>query len=209
MKKTNIISLILILISLLVSIYFYPQLPDEIPTHWNKDGEIDDYSTKALGLFLMPFTAIIMFLLFIAVPHIDPLKKNIIGFRKYFDRFVLLMVGFMFYIHILTIFASFDNAFNMTAAMIPAMAILFYYAGILIQNAKRNWFIGIRTPWTLSSEGVWEKTHKLGSKLFKIAAVLILLTLFAPDYFLYSVFLLIAFSLYLVLYSYLEFRKEK
>jgi len=97
----------------------------------------------------------------------------------------------------------------MTAAMIPAMAILFYYAGILIQNAKRNWFIGIRTPWTLSSEGVWEKTHKLGSKLFKIAAVLILLTLFAPDYFLYSVFLLIAFSLYLVLYSYLEFRKEK
>lgn len=157
----------------------------------------------------MPFTAIVMFLLFIAIPHIDPLKKNIIGFRKYFDRFVLLMIGFMFYIHILTIFASFDNAFSMNLAMIPAMAILFYYAGVLIQNAKRNWFIGIRTPWTLSSEAVWDKTHKLGSKLFKIAAILILLTLFAPDYFIYSVFLLIAFSLYLVLYSYLEFKKEK
>ena len=153
----------------------------------------------------MPFTAIVMFLLFIAIPHIDPLKKNIIGFRKYFDRFVLLMIGFMFYIHILTIFASFDNAFSMNLAM----AILFYYAGVLIQNAKRNWFIGIRTPWTLSSEAVWDKTHKLGSKLFKIAAILILLTLFAPDYFIYSVFLLIAFSLYLVLYSYLEFKKEK
>ena len=157
----------------------------------------------------MPFTSIVMFLLFIAIPHIDPLKKNIRGFRKYFDRFVLLMIGFMTYIHILTILASFDKTFSMNMAMIPAMAILFFYAGVLIGNAKRNWFIGIRTPWTLSSENVWDKTHKLGSKLFKIAAIIILLSLFAPDYFIYTVFLLIIFALYLTLYSYLEYRKEK
>jgi uncharacterized membrane protein len=209
MKKTNSIAIILIIISILLSIYFYPQLPDEIPTHWNAEGEIDDYSNKITGLFLMPFISIILFLIFIAIPHIDPLKKNIVGFRKYFDRFIFLLIAFMFYIHILTILAGLDKPFSMNVALIPAMAILFYYAGILMQNAKRNWFIGIRTPWTLSSEKVWKKTHLLGSRLFKIAGAIILLSLFAPDYFIYTVLILIAFSLYLVLYSYLEYKKEK
>jgi len=62
--------------------------------------------------------------------------------------------------------------------MVPALGILFYYCGILIENAKRNWFIGIRTPWTLSNEKVWERTHKIGGKLFKIAGLIAFLWYF-------------------------------
>jgi uncharacterized membrane protein len=79
-----------------------------------------------------------------------------------------------------------------------------------MEKAKKNWFVGIRTPWTLSSENVWEKTHKIGAKLFKAAGITALLGVLAPAYsFFFILGPILAASLYLVLYSYLEYRKEK
>jgi len=93
--------------------------------------------------------------------------------------------------------------------MIPAMAALFYYCGILVENAKRNWFIGIRTPWTLSNEKVWEKTHKLGGKLFKAAAIIILFGIVLKGYALLFILVPVIFvSFYLIVYSYVEYQKE-
>jgi len=89
------------------------------------------------------------------------------------------------------------------------IGLLFFYVGILLENAKRNWFIGIRTPWTLSSENVWNKTHKIGGKLFKIVGLIIILGVFFQKYVL---FFILAPSLltagYLVVYSYYEYQKE-
>ena len=99
--------------------------------------------------------------------------------------------------------------FNMTSAIMPAIGILFYGIGVVLETTKRNWFIGIRTPWTLSSDAVWEKTHKLGSKLFKAIAIIAFLSLFFPGQLLLLVVgpaLLVA--LYLVVYSYIEYKKE-
>jgi uncharacterized membrane protein len=91
----------------------------------------------------------------------------------------------------------------------PAFAILFYYSGILIENAKRNWFIGIRTPWTLSNDEVWDKTHKIGGKLFKLAGILALFAIFFERYaILVIVVPLIVVSIYTVVYSYLEYQKD-
>jgi uncharacterized membrane protein len=91
----------------------------------------------------------------------------------------------------------------------PAFAILFYYTGILIENAKRNWFIGIRTPWTMSSDKVWDKTHKVGGKLYKIAGVVTLLAIFFETYAIYIIVVpLIMVSIYTVVYSYFEYQKE-
>ena len=90
------------------------------------------------------------------------------------------------------------------------MAILMFYIGILLEKAKQNWFIGIRTPWTLSSEKVWDKTHKLGARLFKTLAVIILASLLVPKYSIWIVIMpIIATALWLFIYSYLEFKKEK
>jgi len=161
----------------------------------------------------MPLMSLGLLLLFLVIPKIDPLKQNIEKFRKYFDMFIVLMLGFLFYVYLLTIFWNLGIRFSMTLLMIPAMAALFYYCGILIENAKRNWFIGIRTPWTLSSEKVWEKTHKLGGKLFKSAGIIILLGLVLKGYVLLSVlfpviFFIIFVSFYLIVYSYVEYQKE-
>jgi uncharacterized membrane protein len=89
------------------------------------------------------------------------------------------------------------------------LGLLFFYIGILCENAKRNWFIGIRTPWTLSSDKVWDKTNKLGGKLFKIAGVVALFGIFFRSYTMYFVLVpAISFAVYTIVYSYLEYRKE-
>jgi len=95
--------------------------------------------------------------------------------------------------------------------LMPAIGIWFFYLGSIMKQLKRNWFIGVRTPWTLSSDKVWEKTHKFASKIFKVWGGLIILTIFIPAE--YSIWVILVSSfivlIWIVLYSYLEFRKEK
>jgi len=207
--KYNIAIAGIILLSFAIGIYLYPQMPDSLPSHWNAAGEVDGYMPKFWGLFLLPLMSAGLFLLFLAIPMIDPLKHNIAKFRKYFDRFILLIMGFFLYIYLLTILWAFGLTFNFIYAMVPAFSVLFYYAGVLTENAKQNWFIGIRTPWTLSSEKVWDKTHKLGGKLFKLAALVGLLGLLFQDYAIWIVIIPVIFvAVYTIFYSYLEFQKE-
>jgi uncharacterized membrane protein len=209
MKKTQLTIILIILISFAVGFYFYPKMPEMMASHWNRQGEVNGYMSKCSSLFFMPFMSLFMFLLFILIPKIDPLKANIEKFRKYYDCFILLVILFLFYIYLLTIFWNLGYRFNMGQLMVPAMALLFYYAGILIENAKKNWFIGIRTPWTLSSDSVWDKTHKIGGKLFKINGLIALLGFFFPKRaFCIVIIPILLFSLYLVLYSYFEYQKE-
>jgi len=209
MRKSEIIILGIALISFAVGIYLYPLMPEKIASHWSARGEVDDYMPKFWGLFLMPILLIGMFFLFILIPKIDPLKENIEKFRKYYDGFIMIIALFFFYIYALTIFWNLGLRFDMTYLLTPALAILFYYVGILTENAKRNWFIGIRTPWTLSNENVWNKTHKIGGKMFKVAGIIILLGLLFPEYtilFMLVPALFVAF--YTVAYSYFEYQKE-
>jgi len=208
MKKINILTLAIIIISFAIAFYFYPKMPDTVASHWNERGEVNGYMSKFWGLFLMPIISVIMFLFFLLIPKIDPLKENIDKFRKYFDNFILLIILFLFYIYLLTIFWNLDKRFDMGSFIVPPIGILFYYAGILVENAKRNWFIGIRTPWTLSSDNVWDKTHKLGGKLFKIGGIITVFGVFFPKYSFYFIFPIFFVSIYLFIYSYLEHKKE-
>ena len=184
-------------------------MPEKMASHWNFKGEVDGYISRFWGLFLMPFISVVLFLLFLLIPKIDPLKANIEKFRKYFDGFVVLIILFLFYLYLLTIFWNFGVQFSMNQVLPPAFGILFFYCGILIEKAKRNWFIGIRTPWTLSNDKVWERTHKIGGKLFKVVGIIAFLGIIFPNYaFFLILFPVIAVSIFTVIYSYLEYRKE-
>ncbi len=209
MKKISISILVIILLSFVISIYLYPQMPETMASHWNSRGEVDGYMPRFWGVFLMPIVSFVILLMFLLIPNIDPLKKNIQKFRKYFDWFILLLMIFLFYIHGLSLYWNLGNVFNMTVMILPALGILFYYIGILTENAKQNWFIGIRTPWTLSNKKVWDKTHKIGGKLFKIAGVIALLGLLLPDYSMWLILApILALVIYVILYSYLEYQKQ-
>jgi len=209
LKRSEILAFFVVLVSFGVAFYFYSKVPTVMPAHWNIRGEVDGYLPKFWGIFLMPLISLAMFLMFLLIPRIDPLKENIEKFRKYFDGFILLILLFFFYLYTLTLLWTFGVRFNMTQVLSPAFGLLFLYSGILIENAKRNWFIGIRTPWTLSNEQVWDKTHKFGGKLFKVSGIICFLGVFVPDISFYLVFIPVFLSaIYIIFYSYFEYQKE-
>lgn len=209
LKKSVIAIIGIILLSFAIGIYFYPQMPERMASHWNSQGQVDGYISKFWGLFLMPLISAGLSLLLVLVPKIDPLKTNIEKFKKQYYIFVILILLFMLYIYLLTILWNLGIEFDLIRLLTPAYGILFYYCGVLIEKAKRNWFIGIRTPWTLSNEKVWDKTHLLGGRLFKIAGIIAIIGVFFPSY---AIFLIIVpailIALITVIYSYIQYQKE-
>ncbi len=210
-KYTNWILIILIALSVLIGLYFYPLMPEKMITHWNASGVADGYSTKFWGLFLLPIILIACAIIFRYIPKIDPYKKNVNDFLGYYNIFIVIFSLFMFYVFMLSImFNIYPNMNNMFIYLAPAFGILFYYCGILIDKAKRNWFIGIKTPWTLSSDYVWDKTHKLGGYLFKISAILSLIGIFFEKIAIWFVlFPIIASAITVIVYSYIVYKKQE
>lgn len=208
-RDVQILIIILILVSLLMGAYLYPFMPEMMASHWDANGMVDGYMPKFWGSFLMPVISAILFLTFMLIPKIDPLKENIARFRGHFDPFILLLFIFLFYIYILTMLWNLGYRFHIIQLLAPAFGLIIYYAGVMMENAKQNWFIGIRTPWTLSSEAVWDKTNRLAGKLFKVAGVLALLGVVFPEY---AVFLIlvpvILAAFYPIIYSYQEYKQE-
>lgn len=207
-RKIHLVIIGIIVLSFAIGLYFYPQMSDKVASHWDVEGNANGYMSKFWGLFLMPIISVGIFLFFLLLPKIDPLKKNIDKFRKYFDYFILLFISFLFYLFLLTIFWNLGWRFNMAQVLSPAFGFLFLYLGFLLGKAQRNWFIGIRTPWTLSNDKVWERTHEVGAKLFKASGIIIFLGLFLPDYFLLFVFIPLGITvIYTVGFSYFEYQK--
>ena len=210
-KTTSIIVLTLIAIAVIAGAVLWNQLPDQMPSHWNANDEVDGTMPRFWGVFLMPLITLGMFVLFLVLPAIDPLKANIAQFRETFNIFIVLIVAFMLYIHGLTLAwgLGYQN-FKMSAAMLPFMGILFIAIGYLLRQAKRNFFIGIRTPWTLSSDSVWDKTHQLGSVLFMLSGAFAILGGFLGGMTAFWLMFvpLIGSTLFLVVYSYVLYKNE-
>ncbi len=200
--------LLIVVVSFIIGACLYSQMPERMASHWNAQGEVDGYMPKLWGLFLMPLISVAVFLLFVFMPRIDPLKANIEKFRKYFDIFIVLVALFLLYLYLLTILWNLGVRFSLPQFLAPAFGVLFYDAGVLIKNAKRNYFIGIRTPWTLNNDAVWEKTHQIGGRLFKTAGLIALLGIFFPRQAIFLVLVpVILFAVYTIIYSYFEYRK--
>ena len=210
-KSTIITSAILITIAIAAGVLLWNQLPAQMASHWDINNQVNGYMPKFWGVFLMPLITSGMLILFLVVPGMDPLKANIAQFRESFNLFIVLIITFMLYIHGLTLAWSlgFTN-FKMSTAMLPFMGVLFIAIGFILKKAKRNFFIGIRTPWTLSSDSVWDKTHQLGSVLFMASGILAVIGgFFGGMVAFWMMFIpLIGSSLLLVIYSYVLYRAE-
>jgi len=177
-------------------------------SHWNAQGNVDGYLSKNIALFFIPVFSLFLWLLFLILPIIDPYKKNLAQFRPNFNIFIVLFFTFFAYLYFLTIFWNLGFRFNLIRYLSPAFAVLFFDTGILISRSKRNWFIGIRTPWTLSSDKIWAKTHHLGGKLFKACALLTFLGVFFPKLAIYLLLIpVLATTVIVIAYSYLEYQK--
>lgn len=210
MKIFKTIPLIIVGLSFVVALVFYPRMPEIMVSHWGIYGQPDGFSSRGFGLFFMPILFLFMYLLFLILPKTDPYKKNFSQFEHYYDGFIIIIFAFLFYIYGLTIAWNLGRSFNLVQFLMPGFSLLFYYTGILTQNARRNWFVGFRTPWTMESETVWNRTHKLGGKLFKIFAIVTFSLVFFPKIaffvFVPSIF---AITLFIFAYSYYLYKHEQ
>lgn len=180
-----LIATVFVVISGAVSVLTAPELPTRMATHWNAAGQPDGTMPKAAALAFLPAMTAVLLVVFALVPRIDPLRENIAAFRPVYDWFVVVFTAFMAVIHGGVIAFNLGYEFDFTLLILTTVAGLFYYVGVLLEHAERNWFVGIRTPWTLSSADVWDRTHRLGSHLFKLTALVALIGLFFGEYAIY------------------------
>lgn len=173
-NKHTLINILLILLAFISSYWAYLRLPERVASHWNAQGIVDNYSSRFMGAFFLPLLLLGIFILFKILPKIDP-RKNISKFIGLYNSFITVFIIYMTYVHTLTLYYNLGHHFNFVRAILPSLAFLFYYIGYIMPSLKPNWFIGIRTPWTLSSNFVWEKTHLLGGKLYKASGIICLL----------------------------------
>jgi len=210
-RLTTIIVIVLIIGATLTGALLWNQLPDPMASHWDVNDQVNGYMSRFWGVYLMPLVTIGMFLIFLIIPNIDPLKANIAQFRETFNLFIAFMVGFMVYIHVLTLRWNLGYTnLGISKAMLPAMGLLFFIIGSMLRKAKRNWFIGIRTPWTLSSDYVWNEIHRIGGVLFMVSGVIAVIGgFFGGTVAFWSIIVpVFGTSIFLVIYSYVVYQKE-
>ncbi len=208
MRAVRIAIIGVLLLTLAGTILSYPYVPDPIVSHWNAAGEADGTMPRLWGLFLLPFLMFGLTAFFAVIPRIEPLRENYARFHDYYEGFILVFAGFMAVVQLQIILWNLGIAINPNRVIPLPISILFAYLSYLIEHAEQNWFVGIRTPWTLSSEAVWKKTHRLGARLFRAAALLALGGLLFPDLAIWFILVPVGtVALSTVVYSYREFQR--
>ena len=150
-RRKEWLMLILVLASILMAGWFYPQLPDVVASHWNAEGQVNGYMDKGMATFMLPVMMLLLATLFFVIPRIDPLKENIEKFRDAYEEMVIVILAFLLFIYLQTMLWNIGIQISVALTVPFGVGLLFIYLGFLLQKAKRNWFVGIRTPWTMSS----------------------------------------------------------
>ncbi|MBI3737612.1 MAG: SdpI family protein, partial [Chloroflexi bacterium] len=209
-RTTLFVTLAMVIIAVAFSAAVYDRLPVQVASHWNINDQVNGYMSRFWGAFLMPLISILMLGLFLLIPNIDPLKANIAKFREAFNAFIAMIMAFLLYMHFLTLFwnLGYQN-FRISQVMLPAIGLIFIFAGLMMMKAKRNFFIGIRTPWTLSSDRVWDETHRVGSWIFIAMGIITMLTIFFGEIGIYIMLVVLLIGVIIpVVYSYFLYQDE-
>jgi uncharacterized membrane protein len=208
--RTELPQLLVIAAMFAVAAWAWPQVPDKIPIHWNIRGEVDGWGGRFTGLVLLPIVAAGMYLLMLLLPLIDPGRRNYENFGKAFAVIRLALVLFFAAMYAAMVRAAFGHALNMSTIIFPATGVLFIVLGNFMSKLRPNWFVGVRTPWTLSSRLSWDKTHRLAGWLFVVMGAMFFVLAFFQNPWTLAVIIAIDFSLllWMVLYSYLVYRSD-
>ena len=209
-NKMDVFFIVIMLLSIVGTVFIFKDLPDQIPTHWNIKGEVNSYSSKNFA-YLTAILPIFLYILMKVIPKIDPQKdsyeKHDKAFRATMFSVIILLIG----IHWMTIGYSLGYLLNIIKYIEVGLGILFIIIGRYMPQIRFNYFFGIRTPWTLSSAAVWRKTHMVGGYLyFVMGTVFILSSFFNSDLSFYiSIGSVALISIGLIVYSYILYRNEK
>ena len=206
-KKILVSVLVVIVITWVVAFIYEAKLPEQIPTHWNIHGEVDGYTAKPWGVYMLPLISTAMSLLLLVLPKISPKGFKLDTARKVYDIIVLVMAVFMLGIMVLTFEAGLNSEIDMNQWILAAIGVLFVVVGNYLAKVPKNFFMGIRTPWTLASDEVWYKTHRVASWAFVIAGLSVILCAFLQASVTWAIGLLIAATVIPLVYSLIIYKK--
>lgn len=203
-------SILLTVVSLLLSLTVFSSLPEQIPAHWNVHGTVDRFAPK-LTVFIFPGIIFLITILFQFMRRTDPNSDNYDKFQREYHRYTFVIGLVFFAVQIMTIAAAFRMDFNVNLIFCLGIGSLFIFIGNLLPKTKHNYFIGIRTPWTLADEQNWFRTHRLAGKIWVLGGLIVALTALAPESLQVPVFLTILAVMVVTpfVYSYTEFRKKR
>lgn len=208
--KTNKFILELIIISIIGTIFVYGYLPDTIPLHWNIQGEVDRVGGKS-NVFITALLPLVLYMLMMLFPKIDPKKKSYEKHKKAYSITVGLILVFLIVIHWVTILVSLGLKLDVSTVVSIGIGVMFIVIGNFMSQIRQNYFFGIRTPWTLANENVWKKTHRVGGYGFIAIGAAFILSAFLKSPMLKFIIIVggtIGFTLYIFVYSYFVFKKE-
>lgn len=193
--KTEILPLTVIILTAAASIYFYYHFPASVPIHWNIKGEVDNWGTPTMAAFSIPAMLIGMYLLFLFIPYLDPRKERYEDFAKIYSFFRTAIITLLSLVYFI---ASLNGlGYKISVAFWTPILIgsLFILLGNYMGKIKSNWFVGVRTPWTLSSEENWNKSNRMGGRIFVLSGLLFIFMPFLPTIFQVTLFFLIITAL--------------
>jgi len=171
--------LIILLAPFVVSLVLWSEMPDTVPTHFNAAGEADDYGPKWINAFLLPGIALATYFFLLLIPKIDP-KKRIESAQKPIAAIRIVISLFLVGIYALVMMKTFNKEADIGQFVFVSVGILILICGNYMNSIKPNYFIGIRTPWTLEDPQVWKKTHRFASKLWIIGGLIMTTSAFIP-----------------------------
>ncbi|MCX7543897.1 SdpI family protein [Marinicella gelatinilytica] len=178
-EKNLIISVVVVLIvTWLTAFFYYSKLPEMIPTHWNIDGQIDDYTSKPWGVYMLPSISTATTLLLLLLPKISPKGFRLDSALRVYYIITLLTAMFLLGIMLLMFHVALGKPLDITAWILAGTGALMMIIGNFLSKVPKNFFLGIRTPWTLASDKVWYKTHRLGAWVFILSGLVIMIAAF-------------------------------
>ncbi len=208
MKHKRLISISVL--SLLLTLFLYSSLPDQIAVHFNLSGEADQFGSKIVTLIL-GVLPLLMIGLFQLLPKLDPKQKAYQKFEKPYQRMLVMITFLLISIHWMILLTALGYTIHIAILTQGLASLLIIVLGNHLGQVKPNYFVGIKTPWTLASDRVWTKTHRQGGKLFVLSGLLGMIGIFISSPFRLAFLLvpLVFTTLGLVIYSYHLFKKEQ
>ena len=172
--------LVIAALAVALSIWAYPSLPPTVATHFNLRGTPDGFSSRFVAVAIGPLVIVGITLLFNVLPKVDPRRENYAKFLSTYWLFANAVIAFMLIIHGIVIATGLGFSVRIDRLMPLFIGLLFVVIGNYLTRVEPNWFVGIRTPWTLSSDTVWRKTHRSGGGLMVLGGLIVATAAFLP-----------------------------
>lgn len=201
-----IITSLIILIPIVIGLILWDKLPDQVPMHWNAQGEVDGYGTKFQAVFLMPLVLVAFQWICVLGTSLDPKKQNIND--KIFTLVLWIIPVISLLCNSMVFATALGHKVSVEIIMPLFMGTLFVIIGNYMPKCKQSYTVGIKLPWTLDNEENWNKTHRLAGFLWVIGGVIIMATAFLGAFWLFFI-VLIPMVIVPFVYSYLLYKKNK